>query len=297
MNIQKSFKHIADQKEGVLYLVPTPIGNLQDMTFRAIETLKQVDYIASEDTRVTQKLLNYYSITTPQISFHQHNQKDRLPQLMALLQEGNHIAQVSDAGMPSISDPGYELVQCCLQKDISVISLPGASAGITALIASGVAPQPFTFYGFFPKKLKEQQSLLAEIQTNTKTAIFYESPYRMLQTVEICLNCLGSDWPIVICRELTKIHEEYIRGTTQEVYDYLQDHTLKGECVLMISGAGDQKIIQEIAPDQIKVYIDDLIRESSFNSKEAIKYVAKKYGLKKNYVYAIYHELNQEDKG
>ena len=178
---QKSFK--GNPVYGNLYLVPTPIGNLEDMSYRSVRMLQEADLIASEDTRNTQKLLNHFEIPTPQKSLHEHNYKERVPQLIALLKEGKTIAQVSDAGMPSISDPGHELVLARIKEGISVISIPGPTAGMTALIASGLVPQPFLFYGFLPRKKKEQKETLEKLKEQTATLIFYESPYRITATL------------------------------------------------------------------------------------------------------------------
>lgn len=185
---QKSFK--GNPVYGDLYLVPTPIGNLEDMSYRSVRMLQESDLIASEDTRNTQKLLNHFEIHTPQKSLHEHNYKERVPQLIALLKEGKTIAQVSDAGMPSISDPGHELVLACIKEGISVISIPGPTAGMTALIASGLMPQPFLFYGFLPRKKKEQKETLKKLKEQTATLIFYESPYRITATLTNFLEIL-----------------------------------------------------------------------------------------------------------
>ena len=201
---QKSFK--GHHETGSLYLVPTPIGNLEDMTYRSVRILQEVDLIASEDTRNTQKLLNHFEIQTPQKSLHEHNYKERIPQLIAELMSGRSIAQVSDAGMPSISDPGHELVLACIQAGIPVVAIPGPTAGMTALIASGLLPQPFLFYGFLGRKKKEQQTTLETLKEYTATLIFYESPYRISATLTNMLTVFGNR-QVVLCRELTKIHE------------------------------------------------------------------------------------------
>ena len=186
MNFQQSFK--GAKAFGQLFLVPTPIGNLEDMTFRAVSTLKSVDLIASEDTRNTQKLLNHFEISTPQESFHDHNSGLKLSKMIDILKSGKSIAQVSDAGLPSISDPGHDLVKACITEDIDVIALPGASAGITALIASGIAPQPHIFYGFLPRKKQEQLAFLTDKQSYPESQIFYESPHRVTTTLTNMLS-------------------------------------------------------------------------------------------------------------
>ena len=212
------------QQVGHLYLVPTPIGNLDDMTFRAIKTLRSVDLIAAEDTRHTQQLLNHFEIDTRQISFHEHNTEQRIPELLAKLQDGLDIAQCSDAGMPSISDPGRELVAAAVQVGIPVVPLPGANAGLTALIASGLVPQPFYFYGFLERKHQQQVAALQELQNRTETMIFYEAPHRLKKTLATMAEVFGDDRPAVLARELTKRYEEFSRGNLGELRDWFTDH-------------------------------------------------------------------------
>lgn len=284
VKIQKSFA----QQTGTLYLVPTPIGNLEDMTFRAVKTLQTVDLIASEDTRNTQKLLNHFEVKVPQKSLHEHNYNERIPELLNFLKEGNSIAQVSDAGMPSISDPGHELVVACIEENIPVVALPGATAGMTALIASGLMPQPFLFYGFLQRKRSIQKRELEELKKQTATLIFYESPHRIKETLKNLLEVLGNR-EVVICRELTKLYEEYLRGTAEEVIDYLSEHALKGECCLLVSGATDAEE-EEVFEGTLKEQVEALTLDGT-SSKEAIKIVAKRHGLKKQDVYKEYHEL------
>ena len=228
---QKSYR---TEGIGKLFLVPTPIGNLEDMTFRAVNTLRDVDLILAEDTRHTQKLLNHFEIETPQKSFHEHNTQERIPQVIEWLKEGKMIAQVSDAGTPSISDPGFELVQACIEASIPVIPLPGANAGITALIASGLVPQPFYFYGFLPRKKKEKIEALEQLRTHSETVILYESPFRLKDTFLAIQNVYGENQPVVLCRELTKSYEEFIRGTASELVLLLQEEELKGECCILV---------------------------------------------------------------
>ncbi|KAF1297081.1 16S rRNA (cytidine(1402)-2'-O)-methyltransferase [Enterococcus sp. JM4C] len=292
MNKQKSFK--GAQTSGTLYLVPTPIGNLEDMTFRAVKTLQSADLIASEDTRNTQKLLNHFDIQVPQKSLHEHNYKERVPQLVEQLLTGQTIAQVSDAGMPSISDPGHELVLACIEKDIPVVSLPGPTAGMTALIASGLLPQPFLFYGFLPRKKKEQQTALTALKSQESTLIFYESPYRVAATLKNMQEVLGGQRKAVVCRELTKIHEEYLRGTIDELIDYLETTELKGECCLLVSGNdGTELEINESIGGSLKEQVQAKI-DQGLSSKAAIKEVAVLNSVKKQEVYRVYHELENE---
>ena len=289
MQIQRSFK---DQREtGTLFLVPTPIGNRDDMSYRMIQTLKEVDLIAAEDTRNTGLLLKHFEIRTPQISFHEHNAMEKIPDLLAHLESGKDLAQVSDAGLPSISDPGHDLVKAAIERAIPVVAVPGPSAGITGLIASGLAPQPHIFYGFLPRKEGQQKAFFQEKRDYPETQIFYESPHRVRATLQNMLAVYG-DRPVVLVRELTKIYEEYTRGTIAELVAYLEENPLKGECLLIVEGASEQEanleevdLIQEI----------DLLVQSGMKKNQAIKQVAKQFGLQKSDLYARYHQ--EEEKG
>lgn len=285
---QKSFK--GHHETGSLYLVPTPIGNLEDMTYRSVRILQEVDLIASEDTRNTQKLLNHFEIQTPQKSLHEHNYKERIPQLIAELMSGRSIAQVSDAGMPSISDPGHELVLACIQAGIPVVAIPGPTAGMTALIASGLLPQPFLFYGFLGRKKKEQQPTLETLKEYTATLIFYESPYRISATLTNMLTVFGNR-QVVLCRELTKIHEEYLRGSIEELLDYIEEHPVKGECCLLVEGNTGSEEPQTQIEGSLKEQVEQLIALGE-KTNAAIKAVAVKNGLKKQEVYRQFHDLD-----
>lgn len=285
---QKSFK--GHHETGSLYLVPTPIGNLEDMTYRSVRILQEVDLIASEDTRNTQKLLNHFEIQTPQKSLHEHNYKERIPQLIVELMSGRSIAQVSDAGMPSISDPGHELVLACIQAGIPVIAIPGPTAGMTALIASGLLPQPFLFYGFLGRKKKEQQTTLETLKEYTATLIFYESPYRISATLTNMLTVFGNR-QVVLCRELTKIHEEYLRGSIEELLDYIEEHPVKGECCLLVEGNTGSEEPQTQIEGSLKEQVEQLIALGE-KTNAAIKAVAVKNGLKKQEVYRQFHDLD-----
>lgn len=286
MKLQKSFK--GQTAYGSLYLVPTPIGNLQDMTLRAIDTLKNVDLIAAEDTRNTGLLLKQFEIETKQTSFHEHNAHEKIPGLINLLKSGQSLAQVSDAGLPSISDPGYDLVKAAIAEDIPVIALPGASAGITALIGSGIAPQPHIFYGFLPRKSGQQKEFFQQKLQYPETQIFYESPYRVADTLENMLAVYG-DRQVTVVRELTKLYEEYQRGTISELLDFLADNPLKGECLIIVAGASDEEIP---SVDQVDL-VAEVEAEIAVGRKpnQAIKEVAKRYQLKKQEVYDLYHGL------
>lgn len=288
MKVQKSFKGQTDY--GILYLVPTPIGNLQDMTFRTVETLKAVDFICAEDTRNTGLLLKHFDITVKQISFHEHNAYEKIPELLELLKSGKNLAQVSDAGMPSISDPGHDLVKAAIAEDITVVALPGASAGITALIASGLAPQPHIFYGFLPRKSGQQKDFFESKKAYPETQIFYESPYRVSDTLENMLAIYG-DRPVVLVRELTKLYEEYQRGSISELLEYIAENPLKGECLLIVSGQ-DQAVLTEAAAEDLNPaeLVSSLV-EAGEKPNQAIKKVAKTYGLNRQEVYNAYHGI------
>ncbi|MER1954719.1 MAG: 16S rRNA (cytidine(1402)-2'-O)-methyltransferase [Desemzia incerta] len=290
---QKSFEV---QSTGTLYLVPTPIGNLEDMTFRAIRILNEVDLIASEDTRNTQKLLNHFEIKTSQISFHEHNSQERIGQLIERLENGSDIAQVSDAGMPSISDPGHDLVVACIESGISVVPLPGANAALTALIASGLSPQPFYFYGFLPRKKKDQIEALEELNQRPETFILYESPHRLKEVLKNMGTVLGDTRKVVLCRELTKRYEEFIRGTLSEVLEWSQASEIRGEFCLIVEGNSEGSLFPEEDTSwntlTIQEHVQLMMEEHNLRSKEAIKEVAKIRELKKQEVYAAYHEID-----
>lgn len=288
MQVQKSFK--GESPYGTLYLVPTPIGNLQDMTFRSIEVLKAVDLICAEDTRNTGLLLKHFAIETRQFSFHEHNAYEKIPDLIALLKDGKDLAQVSDAGMPSISDPGHNLVKAAISEDISVVALPGASAGITALIASGLAPQPHIFYGFLPRKKGQQVQFFKEKMAYPETQIFYESPYRLVDTLRNMLEVYG-DRQVTVVRELTKLYEEYQRGSITEILAYLKDHPLKGECLLIVHGASSDEVKGNLTSDVSPLEaVQGLIAEG-MKPNYAIKTVAKEQNINRQELYSLYHEL------
>ena len=284
-------QHSFDQHDsGTLFLVPTPIGNLDDMTVRAVKTLQTVDLIAAEDTRNTQKLLNHFEIETKQISFHEHNTQQRIPELIAKLQSGLSIAQVSDAGMPSISDPGKELVAAAIQANLPVVPLPGANAATTALIASGLAPQPFMFYGFLPRKASVQKAELTKLAQQEQTVIFYESPYRVAKTLT-AIQAIFGDRQAVLARELTKLHEEFIRGSLSELIDWAVE-SARGEFVIMVQGADPVAPVASDVPlvDQVQALIDGGDKPNA-----AIKAVAKTNGLNRQAVYNAYHGLEETE--
>lgn len=272
---------------GKLYLVPTPIGNLKDITLRALEVLKSVDIVAAEDTRQTLKLLNHFEIKKSLMSYHKHNEQEKSEDIIELLKEGHNIAIVTDAGTPGISDPGAVIVKKCINENIDFEVLPGATAITTALVYSGLDTTKFLFRGFIPRENKERKILLNEIKDVKESIILYESPYRVVSTLETLLEYLGNR-NIAVCRELTKLHEEIKRGKIDELIDYFKNTAPKGEFVLVIEGKQQEHIDRENKEKWENLSIKDHIlnvMESGISKKEAIKYVAKERGLNKNEVY------------
>lgn len=286
MNRQKSFFN----EKSTLYLVATPIGNLSEMTYRSVEILNSVDFIAAEDTRVTAKLLNHYNISTKLVSHHEHNLTTAIPKIIKLLEEGSNIALVSDAGYPAISDPGYELVLAAIENDFNVVVISGPNAALGALVVSGIAPQPFLFYGFLAHKDKTKKKQLDKLKNYEETLIFYESPHRIKKTLTLMLEYFG-DRKIALARELTKKYEEILRGSISEIIEVADD--LKGEMVIIVSG--NAEVAQAEFANSVLEHIEELI-ELGYSSKDAIKEVAKVRNLKKSDVYNEYHQT-KEDKG
>lgn len=280
-----------EHQSGSLYLVPTPIGNLEDMTFRAIKTLKEVDLIAAEDTRHTQQLLNHFDVTTRQISFHEHNTEQRVPELIKKLKAGYSIAQCSDAGMPSISDPGKELVAAAVKEGLPVIPLPGANAGLTALIASGLVPQPFYFFGFLERKHQQQVAALEKLKNREETMIFYEAPHRLKKTLTTMAEVFGGERRVVLARELTKRYEEFTRGTLSEVATWFDNHQPRGEFVILVAG-NDHPVEEQNDDSQLSLteQVDKAILDG-LSTNAAIKLVAKKNNVKRQELYKQYHQL------
>jgi 16S rRNA (cytidine1402-2'-O)-methyltransferase len=290
MNRQKSFANDLMQT-GKLYIVGTPIGNLNEMSPRAIDTLKEVDLIAAEDTRHTRKLLSYFDFSTPLTSFHEHNQEMKKNEIVEQLLAGKSVAVVSDAGMPAISDPGEVLVDAALKAGISVIPVSGPNAALNALVGSGIAAQPFTFIGFLPRQKKERKKGLEKWATIPTTLIFYEAPHRVKQMLQDSLAILGNR-QIAVARELTKKHEEWLRGTVEEVLTYVQQTETLGEYCLVFEGASkDRKEEENNWWDEldilqhVKHYIED-----GLDKKQAIRKVADDRKMPKRDVYQIYHD-------
>lgn len=272
-------------KPGTLYLVGTPIGNLEDMTFRAVRILQAVDAIAAEDTRHTGKLLHHFQITTPQISYHEHNQKSRIPELVSRLQQGKAIALVTDAGMPGISDPGYELVKACIEAGLAVVPIPGPTAAISALVASGLPCDRFVFEGFLANtSATKRRERLEALKVENRTLIFYEAPHRVRQTLQEMAAVLGGDRAIVLARELTKLHEELWRGSIADAIAHYTNHEPTGEFTLIVAGAIlNQTILSEAALiDELKV----LLRQGLTRS-EASRQLAQQTSLPRRQIYQL----------
>jgi 16S rRNA (cytidine1402-2'-O)-methyltransferase len=277
---------------GTLYVVGTPIGNLEDMTFRAVFVLQNVDLIAAEDTRHTGKLLQHFQIKTPQISHHEHNRTTRIPELIDKLQHGQSIALVTDAGMPCVSDPGYELVKACAAVGLSVVPIPGATAMVTAIAASGLPSDRFTFEGFLPAKEKDRRLTLTQLQAETRTMIFYESPHRLRETLATMLAVFGGVREITIARELTKLHEEFWRGTIDAaVVDY-QGREPKGEYTIVVAGSAVAIVV--VTPAMIQSALQDLLA-AGVSRSQASKQLAQDWQLSKREVYQLALELPNSD--
>lgn len=289
MKSQKSSLH---EQSGCLYLVATPIGNLEDITLRALRILKEVDIIAAEDTRNTKKLLSYYDISTPLVSYHEHNQEQAGEKILQWLGEGKTVALVSDAGMPCISDPGADIVRKAVEADFAVVPIPGANAALTALIASGLSPQPFYFFGFLHRSSKERKKQLSLLKNRKETLIFYEAPHRLQDTLKDMEAVLGNR-NIVLARELTKKFEEFLRGTVEEAVQWTKDNEVRGEFCIIIEGSQDGEESEDEAPYwsnmTIKEHVELLMKEKQLTSKEAIKEVTKLRGIPKREVYQEYH--------
>ncbi|MGB8002296.1 MAG: 16S rRNA (cytidine(1402)-2'-O)-methyltransferase [Anaerobacillus sp.] len=283
---QQSYK---ESETGKLYLVPTPIGNLGDMTYRAVQTLKDVDLIAAEDTRQSKKLTNHFEIETRLTSYHEHNKESSGYKLLERLREGMNVALISDAGMPAISDPGYELVSACVHDNIPVIPLPGANAAITALIASGLPTQHFYYYGFLSRQKKERKNELMQLKSIPSPVLFYEAPHRLKEMIKAIIEVLGNR-EIIIARELTKKYEEFIRGHAEEVLEWCEQAEIRGEFCVIVEGGTEEAIEQERwwASLPLQEHVEHYINEG-MKSKEAIKQVSIDRELPKRDVYQAFH--------
>ncbi len=273
---------------GTLYLCATPIGNLEDMTFRVIRILKEVDLIAAEDTRNSIKLLNHFEIRTPMTSYHEYNKIEKGRKLVEKLQEGKDVALITDAGTPGISDPGEELVRMCKEAGIAVTSLPGACACITALTLSGMSTRRFAFEAFLPQDKKERRRILDEVCTETRTMIFYEAPHRLVKTLRELENTLGSHRRITVCRELTKKYETVYSDSLGGAVRYYEEVPPKGECVLVLEGKSQEEVEEEQKKGWMPLSVEEHLQiylNQGMDKKEAMKRTAKDRGVSKRNIY------------
>lgn len=279
---------------GTLYLCATPIGNLEDMTFRVIRTLKEVDLIAAEDTRNSIKLLNHFDIQTPMTSYHEFNKFEKGKKLVEKLLEGTNIALITDAGTPGISDPGEELVKMCYEAGVPVTSLPGAAACVTALTLSGLPTRRFAFEAFLPTDKKEREAILKEMEQETRTIVMYEAPHRLVKTLKMLSERLGENRRITVCRELTKRHETAFQSTLSEAATYYEANEPKGECVLVIQGRSREEMRMEEQARWEEMSLEDHMEHylsQEISKKEAMKMVAKDRGVSKR---DIYNQLERD---
>jgi 16S rRNA (cytidine1402-2'-O)-methyltransferase len=275
-------------KTGTLYLCATPIGNLEDITYRVLRTLKEVDLIAAEDTRNSIRLLNHFEIKTPMTSYHEYNKIDKAYQLVAKMREGKNIALITDAGTPGISDPGEDIVRICYEEGIPVTSLPGAAACITALTMSGLPTRRFAFEAFLPKDKKEHQAVLEELKTETRTIIIYEAPHHLVRTLQELSDTLGGGRRLTICRELTKRHEEKLQMTLTDSLSYYEVNEPRGEYVLIIAGRSREEMKKEEQAGWEALSLEEHMahyESQGIDRKEAMKRVAKDRGVSKRDIY------------
>ncbi|EKQ68981.1 putative S-adenosylmethionine-dependent methyltransferase, YraL family [Leptolyngbyaceae cyanobacterium JSC-12] len=275
----------SDPKSGTLYLVGTPIGNLEDMTFRAVRILQSVDVIAAEDTRHTGRLLQHFQIRTPQVSYYEHNQKSRISDMVRRLQQGQAIALVTDAGMPGISDPGYELVKVCVEEGIPVVPIPGPTAAIAALVVSGLPSDRFVFEGFLPNNSPaRRRERLEELKAESRTLVFYEAPHRLRQTLDDIASVFGGDRPVVLAREITKLHEEMWRGTLAEAIAHYNQREPAGEYTLVVAGA---ELSQPILSQAVLIAeLQDLLKQGLSRS-QASRQLAQQTSLPRRQIYQL----------
>lgn len=289
MKSQKSFSG----EQTTLYLVATPIGNLEDMTVRALRLLKEVDVIAAEDTRNTKKLCNYFSINTPLVSYHEHNQDSGGEKILRYLAEGKSVALVSDAGMPCISDPGEDIVKKAVDAGYPVVPVPGANAALSALIASGITPQPFLFYGFLSRNKKVRQGELEKLSRKEETLLFYEAPHRLKDSLKSLMAVFGGNRRIVLAREVTKKFEEFLRGNLEEAVAWAESNDIRGEFCLVVEGnpePAESEVDEWWKELTYEKHVTQLMEQKQISSKEAIKEVAKARGLPKRDVYEAFHK-------
>jgi 16S rRNA (cytidine1402-2'-O)-methyltransferase len=274
-----------------LYLVGTPIGNLEDITLRALRILKEADVIACEDTRQTQKLLHHYSIKTKTVSYHEHNEMTRAAELVLDLERGARVALVTDAGMPGISDPGFRLISLAIRHHVPVVPIPGASAFLSALVASGLPTESFRFSGFLPAKSGQRRKLLESIRESPRTQVFYEAPHRIVETLEEVVAILGADRHVVVAREVTKLHEEFLRGRASEVLEHLKSRDgVKGEITLLI-GKSEEGSPATAPRVSMRQRVEQIMSDEKLDEKSALKKAAKERGISKS---EAYRELQRE---
>ncbi len=273
----------SDEKRGRLFIVGTPIGNLEDITLRALRTLKEVDLLACEDTQHTLKLLNHYGIRTRTLSYHDHNELTRAPELVIQMEQGMDIALLTDAGMPVISDPGYRLIHLAIRHNIRVVPVPGASAFVAALAAAGMPVDKFRFLGFLPSKKGARRKALEEVKGSSKTLVFYEAPHRVLEMLKDVRGILG-DRPLVVAREVTKMHEEFLRGSATELLERLKKKPVKGEITVLVGGpAGNER--SSSPTRSIKQELERVMAERRLDQRGALKAVARARGISRSEAY------------
>jgi 16S rRNA (cytidine1402-2'-O)-methyltransferase len=274
---------------GILYIVATPIGNLEDMTYRAVRILGEVDLVAAEDTRHSRKLFAHFGIQKPLVSYHDHNERQRQEMLVERLQNGEDIALISDAGTPCISDPGYRLIAACYDAGVQVVPIPGPTASITALSAAGVSTDRFAFEGYLPQKTKARTDLFKQLNGEQRTLVFYEAPHRLSASLADMAAVLGPDRPIVVARELTKLHEEFFRGSISEAVARFEREPARGELVLILppSTQGPQMNVRDA--------LRKLLNEGDLSRRDAVKLIAREYGLPSSDVYRESLSLTEEE--
>jgi 16S rRNA (cytidine1402-2'-O)-methyltransferase len=282
-----------ERNRGVIYLVATPIGNLEDISLRALRILKEADLIACEDTRQTQKLLNHFGISTSTVSYHEHNEAERAKELAEKAKTGAVIAIVSDAGMPAISDPGYRVVLEALVLGVPVVPVPGASAVVASLAASGLPTDSFRFHGFLPAKQGQRRHVLEDIRSSSATEVFYEAPHRLVEAMRDIVDVLGPARPVAIAREVTKLHEEFIRGRSGDILRLLESKEVRGEITVLI-GKADAEAQTAVSPTQtLAQRMAELMSGEKLEEKEALKIVAKERGASKSEIYREWQQAKQ----
>ena len=274
-----------DNLTPALYLVATPIGNLEDITLRALRVLKEADLIACEDTRQTQKLLNHYSVSTRTVSYHEHNEMTRARELVLELERGARVALVTDAGMPGISDPGFRLISLAIRHHVQVVPIPGPSAFLAALVASGLPTDSFRFSGFLPQRSGQRRQLLESIKESPRTQVFYEAPHRVKEALEDIVEILGGERSLVIAREVTKVHEEFLRGRAGEILQILNSKDeIKGEITLLI-GKAEESATKVEPRATVRQRLEQIMAEEKLDEKAALKRIAREMGVSKSRAY------------